>query len=81
MLHLLLVIKHVTVNAISWQTCDPHRMEKKQQHMHQTESLSMTNMTETERERGRESLQIKTSWKEKSVLSTRPAVVNEHDGY
>lgn len=41
----------------------------------------MTNMTETERERGRESLQIKTSWKEKSVLSTRPAMVNEHDGY
>lgn len=28
MLHLLLVIKLVTVNAISWQTCDPHRIKK-----------------------------------------------------
>lgn len=82
MLHLLLVIKLVTYrpNAISWQTCDPHHIGK-QLYMHQTEYLNMTNMTEAERERGRENLQIKSYWKEKSVLSTCLAMVNKHDGY
>lgn len=32
MLHLLLVIKLVTVNAISWQTCDPHHIKKTTAH-------------------------------------------------
>lgn len=32
MLHLLLVIKLLTFNAISWQTCDPHRIKKTTEH-------------------------------------------------
>lgn len=46
MLHLLLVIKLATDNAISWQTCDLHRTKNTTIHAHQTEYLNMTNVTE-----------------------------------
>lgn len=74
MLHLLLVIKLVTVNAISWQTCDPHRIKKTT--VHAPNGVPKHDKHDRDRERKEGESQIKTYRKEESVLSTCLAMVN-----